>query len=665
LAVAIAYLLVILWALSGLAGDPARQLLLPPNLGNFGKIIATDQQMVLGTVMHAARGWLDPATSLMGDAACFPMPNAWTLGEHMFGPGLLAALPLAITGEPILAYNLMLLLTMWIPAFGTFVLARHLTGCTAAAFVAGLLAGLAIPRLGDTVHPYVHGDLWVPAALACLHQAFHRGGLPATLGLPLFCALSFLESYYAILGALIVLGTITLGLIIQTGRRGLRRAAPALLATVLATAGTAFIVLGPYLESAATWGAAEIRSSGLGDWRGLAPGHARFPGIILTTFVAVGALGYFFVPRDARRKDPRLFYLLAAFLVYWCSSSGLPLGGGQFVPSPLSLLVGILPGLDSVRVLATLASAVTVPLAVVAAFGLSSLLVGRRPLARRTVVLVLCGVFLFERFHPAAALAVTGTSPERAAVDLAPPAEVIDLLRQASGPVLGMNEAKKDLLGRARAVSWTAWTEQPSSACYNSLQTDVQREVRRLAKRLPERARIHALAALGFRNLLVDHDALLAWNQKRMAPLAAGELPSELGLIGRSGSLALYEIHDETPTTSVWQVLRTTDQMLPAEIEGPVASATISFSMRNVSGRTFLLPGPLEPQDFEVHWVNRALDVEFSFPARLLPVLALGAHDVIQPTLEIPANVPPGNYRVELVPRGLDRAIAMRIVNVR
>ena len=68
--------------------------------------------MVLGTVMHAARGWLDPATSLMGAGAYFPMPNAWTLGEHMFGPGLLAALPLASTGEPILACNLMLVLTM-------------------------------------------------------------------------------------------------------------------------------------------------------------------------------------------------------------------------------------------------------------------------------------------------------------------------------------------------------------------------------------------------------------------------------------------------------------------------------------------------------------------------------------------------------------------------
>ncbi|MFP6665278.1 MAG: hypothetical protein VCC00_13870 [Deltaproteobacteria bacterium] len=105
-------------------------------------------------------------------------------------------------------------------------LARRLTGSTGAAFLAGLWARLAIARLGDTVHPYVHGDLWVPAALVCLHEAFRRGGLLALLGLPLFCALTFLESYYAILGALIVLGTITLGLILQTGREGLRRDAP-------------------------------------------------------------------------------------------------------------------------------------------------------------------------------------------------------------------------------------------------------------------------------------------------------------------------------------------------------------------------------------------------------------------------------------------------------
>ncbi|MEO2166704.1 MAG: hypothetical protein ABGY42_01035 [bacterium] len=677
MAAAIAYLLVILWALSGLADNPARLLLLPAisvAVGNsFGNFIVTDQQMVLGTVMHAARGWLDPATSLMGAGACFPAPNAWTLGEHMFGPGLLAALPLAITGEPILAYNLMLVLTMWIPAFGTFVLARRLTGSTAAAFVAGLLAALTLPRLNDLVHPYVHGDLWIPAALVCLHQAFHRGGLTALLGLPLFCALTFLESYYAILGALIVLGTITLGLALQTGRAGLRRAAPALSMTLLATAATAWIVLGPYLESAATGHASNIRVPLFGFWSQILPGHSSFPGILLTSLAAIGALGYFFLPTNIRRKDPRLIYLLAAFLVWWSSTSGLPLGNGRLLTSPLRLLLGTLPGLDSVRLLAVLASAMTVPLAIVAAFGLSSLLAawtpagpGRGVLARGAVMVVLSALFLFERFDPAISQTVTGiVSDGPAAIDLAPPPAVARLLRQATGPVLGTSEGNANLEGRARAVLRTAWTEQASSACYNSLTTETQAAVTILAQRLPDRARIRALAALGFRNLLVDHDGLLPWNKSRMAPLAAGKLPPELRLIGREGSLALYEINAPTPTTHDWRVLRTADSNVDAELDGPVEFATIRFSIRNSSEKTFLLPGALEPQNFEARWINRRLDTESVFRVRLLPLLALGAGDRLQPTLKIPAGVPAGNYRVELVPEGQDHAIAKRIVNIR
>src|SRR5690606_23384198 len=101
-------------------------------------------------------------------------PESHTLGEHMLGLGILAALPWALTHDPILSFNVALLLTLWIAGVAMYRLAWHFTGSVPAALVAGLLFEITPRRLADQTHPYIHGDLWTPLALLCLHRALAR-----------------------------------------------------------------------------------------------------------------------------------------------------------------------------------------------------------------------------------------------------------------------------------------------------------------------------------------------------------------------------------------------------------------------------------------------------------------------------------------------------------
>jgi len=58
----------------------------------------------------------------------YPLPNTLAYSEHLFSSALLAAPLQLITGEPVVTYNVSLLLTFPLAAFGMYLLAKHLTG---------------------------------------------------------------------------------------------------------------------------------------------------------------------------------------------------------------------------------------------------------------------------------------------------------------------------------------------------------------------------------------------------------------------------------------------------------------------------------------------------------------------------------------------------------
>src|SRR5690606_23301604 len=99
-----------------------------------------------------------------------PDPYSIALSEHLFGQVLQIAPIYALTGNAILAYNLIFLSTFVLSAFGAFLLVRDLTGDWRAAFVAGLVYGFLPYRIAQITHVQVLSSQWMPFVLLGLHR---------------------------------------------------------------------------------------------------------------------------------------------------------------------------------------------------------------------------------------------------------------------------------------------------------------------------------------------------------------------------------------------------------------------------------------------------------------------------------------------------------------
>src|SRR5687768_11858182 len=101
-----------------------------------------------------------------------PTPLTLAYAEHLV-PQAIQILPIyAITGNPILCYNLLFLATFVLSGFGTYLFVRELTGKPLAAFVAGLLFAFAPYRFPQSPHMQVLSSQWMPFALYGFRRYF-------------------------------------------------------------------------------------------------------------------------------------------------------------------------------------------------------------------------------------------------------------------------------------------------------------------------------------------------------------------------------------------------------------------------------------------------------------------------------------------------------------
>ncbi len=129
----------------------------------------------------------------------YPLPNTLAYSEHLFSTALLA-LPLQlITAEPIVTYNLSLLLSFPLAAFGMYLLALRWTGSRAAAFIAGLIFGFAPYRFAAIAHLQLLTVQWLPFALLFLDLLLaprRRPKLSLAAGLLVMLTGQVLASWY-------------------------------------------------------------------------------------------------------------------------------------------------------------------------------------------------------------------------------------------------------------------------------------------------------------------------------------------------------------------------------------------------------------------------------------------------------------------------------------
>jgi hypothetical protein len=626
----------------------------------------SDQAMVVATVARNAHRLLNDPMTLRGGGQCFPMPRSYTLGEHMFGVGLLAVPTYALTGDPILSYNAAVLLTLWIPALTMYAFALFSTRSPAAAFVAGLAFALVPGRVIDPTHPYVHGDLWAPLALLFLHRLLTGGGILAATGLAAAMVLEVGESLYSLIATGLFVAVYAAFLLWRQPRTALR--ALPFLAGVTALVGfAAWIVLGPYLDVRSTWGVLAGRFSYPLVAEEFAPGREHFPGFVVVGLAIVALLDRL---RGPRGLDARLAIAAAGALVAWCGLGQVRVPLTSIVlPSPLLLVKGIVPGLDAVRALHAIVLSVGITFALLSAYGVVAL---ADALDRGRIVAVAAAaalVLLATNLYGPLARASYGRTLRLTAWEARPPAAEIELVR-TSGPGALLDVplpfVEGDISFKAGPMLLLAsYGPRESATCYNSFGSPVQKQVWLLSRQLPERPAVDALAALGFATVIAREADEEEGRPVRASDIAGASLVER----GRAEELVRYDLGAPGPIAENFAQLEgdpAAEAPQPPRHAATGRATRIPFVVRNHGASTFRHPAPLAPSDLVARWTRiGSQEVALESPARALLPIALGPGAAMPIDVHVPLPGQPGHYRVTLArATAPGRALASREIEV-
>lgn len=129
----------------------------------------------------------------------YPAPLTLAYSEHLIAQAVQILPVYAITGNPILSYNLVFLSTFVLSGLGMYLLVRELTGNPTAAFVAGLIFAFAPYRVPQSSHVQVLSSQWMPFFAYGLRRYFDSRRLLPLGGASLALVLQNLSSGYHLL----------------------------------------------------------------------------------------------------------------------------------------------------------------------------------------------------------------------------------------------------------------------------------------------------------------------------------------------------------------------------------------------------------------------------------------------------------------------------------
>lgn len=488
---------------------------------------------------------------------CAPMERSVTLSLPMFAFGLLGVPAALWTHNPILVYNVALVLQSLVHALAMLTLVSHWTRSRAAGLVAALLFAFHPIRLGNITHPTPWDFSFTIFALFFAERLFSHGRWRDSVGLAAAIALQIAADFYPLVAATLVATPFALWLWL---RRVPRRATPLQIALpVLVGAITSALLLGPYLQASRA-GILHDVSFFFGVWQDYAPGAPLFLGWLLMALALLGSLlprrellpGVAGDPRPALAAGAALAALIAAG-----PSTGALLGSVlPFAASfdPHALLARVVPGLSSVRVVQRIAIGTLGVTCVLGGVGSAWLLkrAGRRAPALAVALVALALVACFG--WPFA-----GQSRYRWQLeDVHPPDATIAFFRELAiqgndGPLFeierpwasgdGPLPMLPDAIRAPERILLSSWHGRRTSSCYGSVLPPRSHALKRLADQVPARPALSRLRELGFTTLLLHHppgEMTVPWLQS-FEIAAAGPHPT-LRLLNRTDELSAYEI---------------------------------------------------------------------------------------------------------------------------
>ena len=135
-----------------------------------------------GQILRAISGDPGALAQYWNGNIFYPAPLTLAFSEHLT-PQMLQALPvLAVSGNIVLAYNVLFLATIVLSGLGMYLLVRELTGQPLAACLAGLAFAFAPYRIDQFEHLQILSSQWMPFAFYGLRRFFVTGRIRALVG---------------------------------------------------------------------------------------------------------------------------------------------------------------------------------------------------------------------------------------------------------------------------------------------------------------------------------------------------------------------------------------------------------------------------------------------------------------------------------------------------
>jgi hypothetical protein len=134
-----------------------------------------DDELLMWALAWDAHAFLKQPLSIFDANIFYPQRRTLAYSENVIGSALLTAPVLWITGNPVLALNIVALLACALCGLGGYVLGRRLGLTAPSALVCGVIFAFSPARFFRTSQIHVATVQWIPFALASLH-AYLDGG---------------------------------------------------------------------------------------------------------------------------------------------------------------------------------------------------------------------------------------------------------------------------------------------------------------------------------------------------------------------------------------------------------------------------------------------------------------------------------------------------------
>ncbi len=366
------------------------------------------------------------ATSYFDANICHPEKNSLAFADHLFSQSLVFAPLYRITGNPVLSYNLLLVLTLALSGWGAYLCAGALGLSRPVSIVVGILFAFFPFRTSQIKHLHILSTQWLPFCFYFL-LGFLRSKAISWRHLSLFTLFSILHMLCSFYQTLIwaVMVSITVMVFVIGGKVGWRKTAGLLcaglvVAVVLAPFASAYFQVSRHYEIVRSMGENMKYSARPDDFvhashfsllyryfTRLADTeppptyrtgeHQLYPGLVLMVLLVWGSIAAFRTERELRRVWLLLLATSVAALVF-SFGPALVIGAAgkeHLVQLPYALLYHWLPGIKGLRVPSRLVLLFHFSGALLAGLGLQKLLAGKTNLRTwSTVVLLSFLVFL-------------------------------------------------------------------------------------------------------------------------------------------------------------------------------------------------------------------------------------------------------------------------------